>query len=65
MLLAGPPIVRLSAAALEATGGLDAATAAMLGTLFQQAARIVLVIVVIAKGVQLVKDIVRQVLRRR
>ena len=65
MLLAGPPIVRLSAAALEATGGLDAATAAMLGTLFQQAARIVLVVVVIAKGVQMVKDIVRQVLRRR
>jgi hypothetical protein len=65
MLLVGPPIVGLSAEALAASGALDATTAATLGTLLQQAARIVIVIVMIVQAVELVKDAVRQVLRRR
>jgi hypothetical protein len=65
LLLSGPPIVALSAQALETAGGLDAAAAERLGGLLGQAARLVIVIVMIAQGADLVKDIVRQVLRRR
>jgi hypothetical protein len=65
MLLVGPPIVGLPAGALAASGALDATTAATLGTLLQQAARMVIVIVMIVQSVELVKDVVRQVLRRR
>jgi len=65
MLLVGPPIVAISAQDLVSTGLFDAASAAMLSTLLEQMARVVIVIVMIVEGVELVKGIVREVLRRR
>jgi hypothetical protein len=46
-------------------GVLDAASAATLSSLLEQAARTVILIVMSVKGVELVKDIVRQILNRR
>jgi hypothetical protein len=65
LLLSGPAIVALSAQDLQSAGGLDAATTTTLSGLLGQAARMVIAIVMITEGVDLVKDIVRQVLRRR
>ncbi|HET6845255.1 MAG TPA: hypothetical protein VFH29_00390 [Anaerolineales bacterium] len=65
LLLSGPPIVAISAQALQSAGGLDAATAVTLSGLLGRAARLVIVIVMITQGVDLVKDIVRKVLHRR
>src|SRR5574340_1772827 len=65
LLLSGPPIVAIPAQALQTAGGFDAATAARLSGLVGQAARLVIVVVMITQGVDLVKDIVRQVLRKR
>src|SRR5574340_104938 len=65
LLLSGPPIVAIPAQALQTAGGFDPATAARLSGLVGQAARLVIVVVMITQGVDLVKDIVRQVLRKR
>jgi hypothetical protein len=64
LLLIGPPIVNFSAEAMAATGLSDPGTAAALNATFQQAVRLVIVIVMIVQGVDVVKEIVRLILRR-
>jgi hypothetical protein len=51
--------------AMAATGLTDPGTAAMLNATLQQAVRLLIVIVMIVQGVDVVKDLVRLVLRRR
>jgi len=64
-LLIGPPIVNLSAEAMAATGLSDPGTAASLNATLQQAVWLMIVIVMIVQGVDVVKEIVRLILRRR
>jgi len=65
LLLIGPPIVNFSLEAMAATGLTDPAAAATLNATMQQAVRLVIVIVMIVQGVDVVKEVVRVVLRRR
>jgi hypothetical protein len=65
VLLIGPPIVNFSAEAMAATGLTDPGTAAALNATLQQAVRLVIVIVMIVQGVDVVKEIVKLLLRRR
>jgi hypothetical protein len=64
-LLIGPPIVNFSVEAMAATGLSDPGTAAALNATLQQAVRLVIVIVMIVEGVDVVKEIVKLILRRR
>ena len=64
-LLIGPPIVDFSMEAMAATGLSDPGTAAALNATLQQAVRLVIVIVMIVQGVDVVKEIVKLILRRR
>ncbi len=64
-LLVGPPMLGLSVATLSDAAGIETATATMLVMLLQQAARMVIVIVMLAKAAELVKNFVRQFARRR
>jgi hypothetical protein len=64
-LLSGPSIVALSPAALQATGLFDGNTAATLSALAGRGARTVIAIVMVVEGVEVVKDVVRLVLKRR
>jgi hypothetical protein len=65
LLLIGPPVVNFSMEAMAATGLTDPGTAAALNAALQQAVRLVIVIVMIVQGVDVVKEIVRLILRRR
>lgn len=64
-LLVGPPIVAISGEALVATGAFEPAAAAALGSIAQQGTRVIILIIMIAQGVDAVKEAVRMVLRRR
>ena len=64
MLLTGPSIVAVSAETLMATGVIEVETATLLSTMLPQAARWVIIIVMIAEGVDVVKAVVKQLLRR-
>jgi hypothetical protein len=64
LLLIGPPIVNFSAEAMAATGLADPGTAAALNATLQQAVRLVIVIVMIVQGVDVVKEVVKLILRR-
>mgnify|MGYP003536326616 CR=1 FL=1 len=50
---------------MAATGLTDPGTAAALNATLQQAVRLVIVIVMIVQGVDVVKEIVRLILKRR
>jgi hypothetical protein len=63
-LLVGPPIVSLSPDALQATGLFDAGTAGVLSLLAQQGTRVLIVIIIIAEGVDVIKETVKQLGRR-
>jgi len=63
-VLAGPPIVELSPAELVATGAFDAASAAAANAVTQQGSRVVIAIVMLAEGVDVVKQIIGRILRR-
>jgi hypothetical protein len=65
LLLSGPSIVSLPPQALQATGLFDARAADMIREAVRQGARAVIAIVMIVQGVDVVKDVVRLVLRRR
>jgi hypothetical protein len=64
LLLSGPPIVSLSAPALQGTG-LDAAGAAVVSLAAEQGARLLIAMIMIVQGAHVVKDVVRHFLRRR
>jgi hypothetical protein len=64
-LLSGPAIVSLSPAALQATGLFDAQAAAVLSAAAGQGARVIIIIVIIVEGAEVVRDVVKQILKRR
>jgi hypothetical protein len=64
-LLSGPPIVNFSPEALAAAGIGQGDTAAKLNAVFQQATRMGIAVVMLVQGVDVVKQVVRQILRRR
>lgn len=64
-LLAGPPIASLSTQALTAAGPFDAASAAAVNVAVQQGSRLIIAIIMILQGVDVVKEVVRAILRRR
>jgi hypothetical protein len=63
-LLVGPPIVSLSPDALQATGLFDSGTAGVLSLFAQQGTRVLIVIIMIAEGVDVIKETVKQLGRR-
>ncbi len=63
-LLSGPSIVELSPGALQALGIGDPAQAARLSALFVQAVRLLIVAGMIGQAVSVVRDVIRQVLKR-
>ena len=65
LLLSGPAIVSLSPAALQATGLFDASTAATLSAVLGQAVRGIIAIVMVVEGVDVVKDVIKLILKRR
>jgi hypothetical protein len=64
LLLTGPAIVSFSPAALQATGIFDAGTAAMFSQNVNQVVRLIIAIVMIVEGVDVVRNVVRQVMKR-
>jgi len=64
VLLVGPAVVRLSPAALQSTGAFDASTAATLSELLEQLARAVIAIVMVLQAVDLIRDVLRPILKR-
>jgi hypothetical protein len=64
MLLAGPAVVQLSPAALQATGAFDANAAATLSALMPQLARAIIGIVMVVQGLDVIRDVLRPILRR-
>jgi hypothetical protein len=65
MLLTGPAVVQLSPAHLQATGVFDASTAATLSELVEQLARAIIAVVILAQGVDVLRDLLRALHRRR
>jgi hypothetical protein len=64
VLLTGPAVVELSSAALQATGAFDAATAATLSQLLPQLGRAIIAIVMVVQGVDVIRDVLRPILKR-
>jgi len=64
-LLAGPPIVSLSAEALVASGLSGPAAAATVNTAVQLGVRVVIAIVMLVQGIDIVKEVIKLILRRR
>jgi hypothetical protein len=65
LLLMGPAIVTLSPADLRATGLFDAASAATLSELLEQLARAIVAIVLVVQGLDVIRDVLGPILRRR
>jgi len=63
-VLSGPAIVSLSPEALQATGLAAVGNAASLNDVLAQAVRTAIAVVIIVKGVQIVKDVVKLIFRR-
>jgi hypothetical protein len=64
-LLSGPSVVSLSPAALQSTGLFDAHTAATLSAVAGQGARAIIALIMVLAGVDVVKDVIRLILKRR
>jgi hypothetical protein len=64
-VLSGPSIVSLSPAAVQATGLGAAGNAASINNALSQAVRTGIAVVIIVKVVQIVKDVIKQIVRRR
>ncbi len=64
LLLTGPAIVAFSPEALRATGIFDARTVGILSQNVNQVVRVIIAIVVIVEGVDVVKNVVRQIMKR-
>lgn len=64
-LLSGPSIISVSPASLQATGLANAEAAGTLAAILQQAARGAIALVMLLQGVDVVKEVIRLVVRRR
>jgi hypothetical protein len=64
LLLTGPSIVSFSPEALQATGIFDGSTAILLSQHANQGARLVIAIIMLLEGVDVVKSLFRQIMKR-
>ncbi len=63
-LLSGPSIVSISPAAMQATGLGAVGNGATLNTVLEQAVRTGISVVIVVKAVQVVRDLIKQIVRR-